>query len=56
MDRAGRDVKGEEKERSGEDEEIEREKVAVDVMPEGINKLLTGKATQQYKLSPLKTL
>lgn len=47
MDRAGRDVKGGEKEKCGEDEV----KVAVDAMQEGINKLLTGTATQQYKLS-----
>lgn len=41
MDKAGRDVKGEEEERK-------REKVAVHVMPEGINKLLTGTATVIY--------
>lgn len=58
MERAGREVKGGERKRQrcGEDEVIERKKAAVHEMPEGINKLLTGTATQQYKLSPLKTL
>lgn len=50
MGRAGRDVKRDVKKM------IKREKVAVCELPKGINNLLTGTATQQYKLSPLKML
>lgn len=39
---------GGEGEKNGGEHEV---KLAVDVMPEGINKLLAGTATQQHKLS-----